>query len=140
MNVTPIPAETDLEVTTLTDSPDPVSLSAANHDITYSASVVNKGRSTATQVKVTDVLPAGMTFVSASSAQGSCSFGSSTITCSLGTLIKNSPRTITIILRPTTTGAKTNTVSISSTSISNGTEQDPVSGNNSKTVTTQVNP
>ncbi|MGI8785711.1 MAG: hypothetical protein ACR2L2_18920 [Acidobacteriota bacterium] len=130
--VTPTQPETDLEVTTLTDSPDPVTVGS---NLTYTATVINKGRSTATQVIVTDTLPAGVTFVSATSTQGGCSFSGGTVTCTLGTLLRNVSRTITIVVTPTTVGAKSNTVSISG----NSGENDPVAGNNSRTVSTTVN-
>jgi len=139
MNVFPSPPETDLEVTTLTASPNPVTLSSGSN-VTYTATVVNKGRSTATQVKVTDTIPAGMTHISSNSTQGTCSFAAGTVTCDLGTLVKNSNKTITIVLKPSSIGSKTNTVAITSTSIANSTESDPVSSNNSKLATVTVNP
>src|SRR5205085_10148517 len=45
----------------------------------------NLGPDPATAVTVTDTLPAGMTFFSATPTQGSCS-GTTTVTCSMGTL------------------------------------------------------
>jgi uncharacterized repeat protein (TIGR01451 family) len=66
-----------------TDSPDPVSLGA---NVTYSLSVTNKGFADAPGTLLSNTLPAGATFVSANSSQGSCSnAGGGIIVCDLGT-------------------------------------------------------
>jgi uncharacterized repeat protein (TIGR01451 family) len=72
----------DLAVTN-TDSPDPV---AVGTQLTYAVGVSNAGPSSATGITLTDTLPAGVTFNSATPTQGSCSQASGTVTCSLGTL------------------------------------------------------
>ena len=46
----------------------------------------NLGPSTATDVQVADPLPAGVTFISATPAQGSCTLDDTTVRCALGTL------------------------------------------------------
>jgi uncharacterized repeat protein (TIGR01451 family) len=113
-----------------TDSPDPV---LAGQNLTYTISVTNNGPSTATLVTVTDTLPGGVTYVSTSPSQGNCS-GTSTVTCDIGSLANGANATITIVVVPTTTGILSNTASVS------GNEADPVSGNNSATEQTTVNP
>jgi len=118
---------TDLSVSQ-TDSPDPVNTGA---NLSYSITVSNNGPSKASGVTVTDTLPAGVTFVSATPSQGNCN-GTATITCNIGAL--NSTATITIIVKPTSAGSLSNTVSVS------GAETDPSPFNNSATVTTTVNP
>src|SRR5438874_277825 len=76
------PGSADLSITK-TDSPDPVAAGAA---LTYSLAVANAGPDTATNVVATDNLPKGVTFVSATSPQGSCSQSKGVVTCHLGTL------------------------------------------------------
>jgi uncharacterized repeat protein (TIGR01451 family) len=120
---------TDLAVTK-TDAPDPV---LAGQQLTYTVKVTNNGPAAATGVTVSDSLPAGVTFVSATSTQGSCS-GTSTITCSLGAVLAGGSATVTIKVRPTTPGTITNTASVSADG------SDPSPGNNSATATTKVNP
>src|SRR6185503_11401824 len=50
---------------------------------------------TATGVTVTDTLPAGATFISSTPSQGSCS-GTSTVTCTLGSIGSGGSATIQI--------------------------------------------
>ena len=60
----------------LSDAPDPVQVGQA---LTYTVIVTNNGPTRARDVTVTDVLPTGVTFVSATPSQGSCS-GTATVT------------------------------------------------------------
>jgi uncharacterized repeat protein (TIGR01451 family) len=65
---------------------------AAGQDVTFAIQVGNPDQSeTASHVTLTDVLPAGSTYVSATSQQGNCSFSqsTSTVTCSFGTVKPN---------------------------------------------------
>ena len=118
---------TDLSITQ-TDSPDPVGVGA---NLTYSITVTNNGPSKASSVIITDTLPAGVTFVSATPSQGSCS-GTTTVTCNIGTLTNSA--TATIVVKPTLAGPLSNTVSVS------GAETDPTPFNNSTTTSTTVTP
>ena len=63
---TTVQARADLSITK-GDSPDPVT---AGQNLTYTVKVTNSGPSTASAVTVTDTLPAGVTFVSATPPVG----------------------------------------------------------------------
>src|SRR5207237_10168413 len=67
----------------ISDSPDPV---AKNSAITYTLVVFNPGPWPATDVTVSNLLPAGVTFTSATSSQGACARVGSLLTCNLGTI------------------------------------------------------
>jgi uncharacterized repeat protein (TIGR01451 family) len=81
---------------------------------TYSITVTNSGPLTATNVVVTDALPAGATFVSASSG---CTLVSATVRCVLGTLANGARPTITINVKWTVSGAVYDSASVSSDQI-----------------------
>src|SRR6266853_402746 len=66
----------------VTDSPDPA---IAGNNLTYTITVTNNGPGGATEVSVTDALPSGVSFVSVTPSQGTCS-GTSTVICNLGTI------------------------------------------------------
>ena len=112
------------------DSPDPV---VVGNNLTYTLHVQNAGPNSAAAVTVTDPLPAGVTFVSSSTTVGSCS-GTSTVTCSLGSLANGASATITIVVTPTSSGPLSNTATVSTTSA------DSNAADNSSTATTTVNP
>ena len=119
---------TDLAVT-MTDLPDPIH---TGNNLTYSITITNNGPNTANSVIVTDTLPSGVTFVSATPGQGSCS-GTSAVTCNLGTLANGATATVTIVTTVTaTSGSFSNTASVSAT------EDDPTSGNDSATANTSI--
>ena len=116
---------------TKSDSPDPV---LAGQLLTYSLSVANAGPSSATGVTVTDTLPAGVTFNSATPSQGSCSQSSGTVTCALGTIANGQGAGVEISVTPENAGEITNEASVSSD------EVDLVPGNNSAGASTTVDP
>jgi uncharacterized repeat protein (TIGR01451 family) len=119
----------DLSITK-TDSPDPVE---AGNNLTYSVTVNNNGPEAATGVQVTDPLPAGVDFVSATPDQGSCT-GTTTVACNLGTIANSGSAHVTIVVKPTGAGSLSNTATVSSAS------SDANQSNNSSTATTTVNP
>jgi serine protease len=110
------------------DSPDPATVGS---NLTYAITVSNAGPGPAA-VTVTDVLPGGATYVSATPSQGNCS-GTTTVTCNLGTINSGLNATVTLIVRPAATGTITNTPTVASTTT------DPDGANNSATASTTVN-
>jgi large repetitive protein len=83
--------------------------------ITYTITVTNHGPDAATGVVVTDNLPSGLQFVSATPSQGSCS-GTDPFTCNLGGLANGSSATITLQALVTATGGTiANTASVIAT-------------------------
>jgi uncharacterized repeat protein (TIGR01451 family) len=123
------PSSADLSVTKA-DSPDPV---AGGANLTYTITVRNNGPSPTTGVILTDTLPSGLTYVSATASQGSCSQASGTVTCNLGSMSNGATATVTIVVTPAAAGIITNTVSVSSS------VPDPNTANNSATATTTIN-
>jgi len=113
-----------------TDAPDPVTV---GNNLTYTIVVSNNGPETGTGVTLTDTLPSSVTYVSATSTQGTCSRSGSTVTCSIGTLSNGASATVTIVVTPTTAGTITNTASATCN------ETDTNSGNNTAIATTTVN-
>ena len=101
----PRPLESSATLTlTKTASPDPVQ---EQNPITYTLDVGNAGTGDATGVVVTDNLPAGTTFDSASTTQGSCSHTATTVTCNLGTVGVEGSATVTIIVQAPNVTANT---------------------------------
>jgi uncharacterized repeat protein (TIGR01451 family) len=97
-------------------------------DLTYTLTVTNNGPLDATNVVLTDTLPGGVTFVSHTPSQGSCS-GPIPVSCPLGTLASGASATVTIVVQPTDTGTLSNTVSVSA---------DQPDGNQNNSVATLV--
>ena len=126
--VTPV---ADLRITK-TDSVDPV---IAGGTMSYTLTVTNDGPSAATNVVVTDVLPAGLTFSGATASQGTVNNASGTVTANLGNLANGASATVTINVNvsPTATGTLSNTATVT------GTQTDDDATNNSDTETTAIN-
>lgn len=86
---------------------------ATGSQFAYTITVTNNGPSPATNVVVTDTLPAGLQFVGATPSQGTCN-ASSPVTCNLGTLAVTASATITLAVQVTgTSGTIANTASVS---------------------------
>jgi uncharacterized repeat protein (TIGR01451 family) len=101
--------------------------------ITYNILVTNGGPSPATNATLTDTLPAGVQFVSASSGQGTCTQTGGVVTCGLGSVPSGSSVTATVVV---TAGLLPGT--LHNTATVNATEADPNLANNTSTATTDV--
>ncbi|PUZ26065.1 hypothetical protein DCC81_17645 [Chitinophaga parva] len=117
-------ALTDLSITKTVDSTtvDP------GHNLHFTLTAHNAGPSDATGVTVTDLLPTGYTFVSASNA----GYDKTTGTWTIGALASGSDAVLTITATVKTSGVYTNTASIT------GTQTDTVAANNTASATPTV--
>ncbi len=104
-----------------------------DQNLTYNIIVTNNSTTTiANGIVATDVLGANQTFVSASGSTFTQS--GQTVTFSVGALSPLQSITLTVVATPTLSGSVTNSVSVTEIS------SDPVSSNNSATISTSVYP
>src|SRR5262249_39091594 len=90
----------------------------------------NGGPSDATGVVVSDTLPTGVAFVSATTG---CVNSAGTVTCTVGALANGANASVSIVVTaPSTTGSITNTASVS------GSPADPSAANNTASASTTV--
>ncbi|MBK8163875.1 MAG: DUF11 domain-containing protein [Gammaproteobacteria bacterium] len=120
---------TDLSVVLSTD-PAPPGTVAAGDNLTYIARVTNNGTVTAQNVTLTQVLPSGVAFVSATNG---CSESGGIVQCALGTIAGGTSASGNVVVRPAAEGTLSSTVTVLS-----GTVQDPDTSNNTDTETTTV--
>jgi uncharacterized repeat protein (TIGR01451 family) len=102
--------------------------------LTYTLVATNLGTLAASGVTVNDPLPAGLTYVSATTSKGSCS-GTQTVSCTIGALAAGEAATVTVQAKVSDTftpGAVSNTGTVTSTT------PDSNPGNNSSTVVVTV--
>jgi uncharacterized repeat protein (TIGR01451 family)/CSLREA domain-containing protein len=118
---------TDLSVA-LSDNPDPV---VEGDNFTYTARATNTGTATAQNVTLTHVLPAGISFVSATNG---CSESGGVVQCDLGTIAGNTSASARVVVRQSAEGSLSSTVTVLG-----GNVQDPDISNNTDTETTTVN-
>jgi uncharacterized repeat protein (TIGR01451 family) len=133
-------ASADLSITKL-DTPDPV---VAGTNLTYTINVANAGPSAATNVVVTDILPAQVKVLSATpSGAGSC--GGTTgagdpaqpLTCNLGSLASGASTAITVLVKVDSDVPQGFTLVNNATVSSDATDAN--NANNKATATTLVN-
>ncbi len=115
----------------ITKSGSPATQVLGSGNITWTIVVTNNGPSDDTGVTVTDPMPAGNTFVSATSSQGSCT-GGLILTCTIGDMAADGTVTITLVTTPSAAGAQTNTVHVV------GNRPETNTANNTATATVQV--
>lgn len=113
-----ITASTDLRVTKTASNLTP----NFGSNITFLITAINNGLSPATGVSVTDLLPSGYTFVSATPSTGT--YVSGTGIWTIGAMANAATATLSIVATVKATGVYTNIATIS------GTENDPISSNN----------
>src|SRR5262249_51238520 len=77
----------------------------------FTVTLTNLGRDTATNVTVHDLLPAGLTFISATPSQGT--YNSTSGAWTVGTVTTTTPQTLQIQAKVVSPNAQTNTASIS---------------------------
>ncbi len=102
--------------------------------LTYSIEVTNNGPSTATLVSLFNTLPPNVNLISASTSTGSISSDGSV--ADIGTLAPGSNALVSIVVSPTTTG----NITASSRATLSPLEIDPITANNSASVTVTVGP
>lgn len=125
------PGGADLSIVK-TDSVDPV---AAGTQYSYTLAISNAGPEAASGVIVSDVLPAALSFVSASGSGFTCSNTGGTVSCALSNpLASGANASVTIAVRAPTTGR-----SISNVGVVSATTMDPNPANNRSTQSTQIN-
>ncbi len=101
---------------------------------TYTLTVFNDGPDAATQVVVTDQLPASLEFGSAIPSQGSCGESGNLVTCQLGTIADEGSATVVITVTPTEPGPLANTAVVDSQL------DDPIPDDNEEEEDTEVDP
>jgi uncharacterized delta-60 repeat protein/uncharacterized repeat protein (TIGR01451 family) len=124
---TVVPPSADLSLT-LSDAPDPVVIGSG---LNYTLTISNLGPATAASVRLTNTLPASVSFVSAS-PPGYMLSGNSVIFAGLGDLGSGGVITASITVNPTAGGEITDTATVSSTIT------DPLKANNTVAVKTIV--
>jgi uncharacterized repeat protein (TIGR01451 family) len=122
-------SQADLSLTK-TGAPDPV---PADAPITYTLTVSNAGPDMATVLVVTDTLPPGTSFVSATGTDWNCAHAAGTVTCQRASLGSGLSSAITIVANaPATSGTITNTATVAAT------QPDPDTTNNTASASTTV--
>ena len=94
----PVNPSADLSIAKTVSSP----TVAVGQNVTYTLTVENGGPSLSRNTAVTDTLPNGLTLVSVTPSQGSCS---NVIDCDLGDLAPGATATVTIVATATVAGA-----------------------------------
>ena len=126
--VSVLPPGADLAVTAAAS---PATVHTAGQ-VTYTLAVVNGGLQTAQNVRLTDHLPAGTTFVSATAG---CTVTSGVLGCSLGTMASGAQQTVTLVV--TVGPGLAGTTVVDAAQVTSDTA-DPNTANNTATALTPV--
>ena len=120
---------TDLSITKNTAAP----TAFGGNPITYTLAVSNLGPSPANAVSVTDTLPAGSTFVSASGSGWTCNNVAGVVTCTVATLPTGAAPVINLTINApqvVSAGTLSNTATVSSAT----TDTNPANNSSTKNV------
>ena len=110
LNLTTVTPAFDLAIAA-SSSPEPVAVGGA---LTYVSLVTNLGPSAVTGVIVTNPIPVGSTFLSASSSRGTFfNDGAGNLVFSLGAMNNGATASVTVVVAPLQAGFVTNTVRVS---------------------------
>ena len=109
----------DLSLTKTVNNPAP----NVGGPVTFTLNLANLGPSPATNAQVTDLLPSGLTFVSATPSQGT--YNATTGLWTAGTITTAAPQTLVITATVASPAAQTNTATIT-----HADQSDPNAGNN----------
>lgn len=120
----------DLQLT-ITDAPDPVPV---GRPFTYSIFLTNRGPNVASNIVISDVLPASLNLVSVQTTHGACTNQGNSITCAIDQLPAGERPVITITVVSGTVGGVANVASVA------GQPVDPNNANNSAAAITLVTP
>ena len=121
---TPVAAGADLGLTKTVSNAQP----NVGDVVTFTITLTNHGPVTATNVTVQDLLPSGLTFISATPSQGN--YSASAGAWMVGTVTTTTPQTLVVQARVVSPDARTNTASVSQAD-----QGDPSTANNSVSVT-----
>ena len=102
----------------------------AGNNLVYTMRVTNLGPSSASGVFLTNPLPAGATFISATSSPGTTNLSPGLVIFNIGSLANNATATATLTVRFAIPGEVTNSATVGASSA------DPSTANNSAAVTT----
>ena len=130
---TTVQRRVDIAVTKTATDPGPDLTFSEGESVTYTVTLTNNGPSRATNVVMTDPLPAGFTFSSVNPGGPTCTFASNTVTCTYAAMNPGATNSIDI-----TGTITTNTTQITNTASATRTETDTNAANNSASVTITV--
>ncbi len=118
---TAVVSSSDLGLSKTVDNANPIQ----NQNVTFTVTLTNSGPTNATNVAVTDALPAGLTFVSATPSAGAYAGG--TGLWSVGSLANGASATLQVVALVVNTGTITNTAEVTA---SDQPDPDSTPGNN----------
>lgn len=118
----------DLSVSNTVDRADAM----VGENLTYTITVLNAGPAVSVGTHLSDQLPQGAEFVSATPGQGSCSPSATDVVCELGDLASGATATVTVVVRVTQSGTAVNVAYVTSRMLDENT------GDNQAQATTEV--